>query len=155
SFPANPFIITGLQQLVGQLAPLPLTALRWPPETLDRLAHMGVRTIGEALRLPRAGFARRFGTEHLSTLDRLSGRAPDLRDRFRARERFRRKRDLTYELESHEAILMALEPLFGELGKFLRERQCGIVQLECLLRHRHAPATSCVLRLAAPGADAD
>jgi protein ImuB len=27
--------------------------------------------------------------------------------------------------------------------------------LECLLRHRHAPTTSCVLRLAAPGFDAD
>jgi protein ImuB len=151
----KPCIVTALEQLVGQLAPLPLTSLRWSPETLERLAHMGVRTIGEALRLPRAGFARRFGTDHLATLDRLSGRAADLRERFRARERFRRKRDLTYELESHEAILKALEPLFKELGKFLRERQCGIVQLECLLRHRHAPTTSCVLRLAAPGFDAD
>lgn len=152
---AKPCIVTGLQQLIGQLAPLPLTALRWPPETLERLAHMGVRTIGEVLRLPRAGFARRFGTEHLSTLDRLSGRAADIRNRFRASERFRRKCDLTYELESHDAILRALEPLFKELGTFLRERQCGIVQLECLLRHRHAPTTSCVLRLAAPGFDAD
>jgi protein ImuB len=152
---AKPLVVTGLQQLVGQLAPLPLTTLRWPPQTLDRLAHMGVRTIGEVLRLPRAGFARRFGTEQLATLDRLSGRAADLRDRFRPRERFRRKRDLTYELESHAAILMALEPLFKDLGKFLRTRQCGIVELECLLHHRHAPVTSCVLRLAAPGFDAD
>ena len=115
---------------------------------------MGVRTIGQALRLPRAGFAQRFGTEPLATLDRLTGRDPDLRERFRARERFRRKRDLTYELESHEAILRALEPLLRELGKFLQARQCGIMQLECLLQHRQAPPTSCVLRLAAPAADA-
>jgi protein ImuB len=150
----KPFTVLGLTQLISQLSPLPLRALRWPPETLDRLAHMGVRTIGQVLRLPRAGFARRFGTEHLATLDRLTGRNPDLRERFRARERFRRKRDLTYEMESHEAILRALEPLLRELGKFLEARQCGIEQLECLLQHRQAPPTSCVLRLAAPAADA-
>src|SRR5437667_106353 len=32
-------------------------------------------------------------------------------------------------------------------------RQCGVMELECLLRHRHAPPTRCVLRLAAPVAD--
>jgi len=148
------FSVVGLPHLVSQLAPLPLTGLRWPQETLDRLAHMGVRTIGQVLRLPRAGFARRFGMEHLAMLDRLTGRNADLRERFRPRERFRRKRDLTYEMESHEAILRALEPLLRELGKFLEARQCGIEQLECLLQHRQAPPTSCVLRLAAPAADA-
>lgn len=150
----QPFIVLGLAPLVGQLAPLPLEALRWSQDTLDRLARMGVRTIGQALRLPRAGFAKRFGTEPLSMLDRLTGRDADLRERFRARERFRRKRDLTYELESHEAILRALEPLLRELGTFLQARQCSLMQLECFLQHRQAPATRCLLRLAAPAADA-
>ena len=149
-----PFIVLGLAPLVGQLAPLPLKALRWPQEMLDRLARMGVRTIGQALRLPRAGFARRFGTESLAMLDRLTGRDADPRERYRVRERFRRKRDLTYELESHEAILRALEPLLRELGTFLQARQCSLMQLECFLRHRQAPITRCLLRLAAPAADA-
>lgn len=149
-----PFIVLGLAPLVGQLAPLPLKALRWPQETLDRLARMGVRTIGQALRLPRAGFARRFGTESLAMLDRLTGRDADPRERYRVRERFRRKRDLTYELESHEAILRALEPLLRELGTFLQARQCSLMQLECFLQHRQAPVTRCLLRLAAPAADA-
>ncbi len=153
--PAKMFVVLSLQQLVGRLAAIPVTALRWPEDSIERLAHMGVRTIGEVLRLPRAGFAKRFGTEHLSTLDRLVGRTADLRDRFHARERFRRKRDLTYELESHDSIVSALEPLFKELGAFLLARQCGILLLECRLRHRHAPASSCVLRLAAPSFDAE
>jgi protein ImuB len=114
---------------------------------------MGVRTIGQALRLPRAGFARRFGTDSLATLDRLTGRAADPRDRFRARERFRRRRELNYELESHDALLGALAPLMEELGKFLEARQCGVMKLECVLRHRHAEPTTCVLGLAAPVAD--
>jgi len=149
----KPFVVTDLARLVGQLMPLPLAALRWPQETLERLARMGVRTIGQVLRLPRAGFARRFGTDSLATLDRLTGRSPDLRERFRARERFRRRRELGYELESQAAILGALAPLLEELGKFLQARQCGVMKLECLLRHRRAEPTSCVLRLATPLAD--
>ncbi len=149
----KPFVVMELARLVGQLIPLPLAALRWPQETLERLARMGVRTIGQVLRLPRAGFARRFGTDSLAMLDRLTGRSPDLHERFHTRERFRRRRELSYELENHTAILGALAPLFAELGKFLEARQCGVMKLECLLRHRHAEPTSCVLRLAAPVAD--
>ena len=149
----KPFVVTELTRLVGQLMPLPLAALRWPQETFERLARMGVRTIGQVLRLPRAGFARRFGTDSLAMLDRLTGRSPDLRERFHARERFRRRRELNYELENQDAILGALAPLLAELGKFLEARQCGVMKLECLLRHRHAEPTSCVLRLAAPVAD--
>jgi len=149
----QPFVVTELTRLVGQLMPLPLAGLRWPQETFERLARMGVRTIGQVLRLPRAGFARRFGTDSLAMLDRLTGRSPDLHERFHARERFRRRRELNYELENQDAILGALAPLLAELGKFLQARQCGVMKLECLLRHRHAEPTSCVLRLAAPVAD--
>jgi protein ImuB len=145
--------IMDLTQLVGKLSPLPLATLRWPQDTLGRLARIGVRTIGEALRLPRAGFARRFGTAQLQTLDRLVGRASDLKDRFQVRARFRRRRELIYELESHAALLTVLEPLLGELGEFLEARQCGVLALECRLRHRAVPPTCCVLRLAAPLAD--
>ncbi|MGA8093112.1 MAG: DNA polymerase Y family protein [Steroidobacteraceae bacterium] len=146
-------IVMDPAQLVGRLAPLPLALLRWPQDTLDRLARIGVRTIGEALRLPRAGFARRFGTAQLQTLDRLVGRASDLRDGFQVRARFRRRRELLYELESHAALLAVLAPLLEELGEFLQARQCGVLALECRLRHRNVPPTRCVLRLAAPLAD--
>jgi len=141
-------------QLVGQLAPLPLRALRWPEEIRTRLAHSGVRTIGAVLRLPRAGFARRFGIAQLAALDALTGRAPDLRRAHQAPVRFRRRCDLTCELEDHAAILESLAPLFAALGEFLTFRQCGVAGFECLLIHRRSPATRCVLRLATPTADA-
>jgi protein ImuB len=149
----KPFTVTDKAQLVGKLASLPLAPLRWPQDVLERLARMGVTTIGQALRLPRAGFARRFGADPLAELDRLTGKIADLRHRFQARERFRRRRELTCELENTGSILAALAPLLAALGKFLQARQCGVMQLECRLRHRHAPPSSCVLRLAAPLAD--
>ena len=150
---AKPFKVVDEARLVGALAPLPLEVLRWPLEVIERLAKVGVRTIGAALRLPRAGFARRFGAETLASLDRLVGRAADPRADFHARERFRMRRGLNYELERHDALLAALAPLLEELGRFLRARQRGITELECRLWHRHVPATRCVLRLVAPAAD--
>jgi protein ImuB len=149
----SPFEVTDSARLTGALAPVPLTVLRWPPEVLERLAKVGVRTIGEALRLPRGGFARRFGRQALASLDRLVGRSADLRAHFLPPERFHVRRGFTYELERHDALLQAITPLLEDLANFLRARQCGITRLECRLVHRHVPATPCVLKLAAPAAD--
>jgi protein ImuB len=140
-------------QLVGQLAPLPLTTLRWPAAVLERLGRAGVRTIGAALRLPRGGLARRFGAAQLASLDALTGRTPDLRAAFKAPERFRHRCELGCELTSRTAIAAALAPLCAALGRFLTARQSGIMQLECRLMHRHVAPTRCVLQLAAPTAD--
>ena len=150
---SGPFAIVEETRLIGAVSSLPLRVLRWPPQVLERLAKIGVRSVGEALRLPRAGFARRFGLEQLHSLDRLTGRAPDLRERFEAPERFLARLDFTYEHVHHEAIVAALAPLCQELGRFLERRQCGITELECRLRHRRARPTRCRLELSAPLAD--
>lgn len=147
-------LVQDTARLIGSLAPLPLTALRWPQHRLERLASIGVRTVGQALRLPRAGFAQRFGTAALADLDRLTGRMPDPRARFEAPVRFRCRRELPCESASHAQIVAALRPLVDALGRFLVARQCGVLELECRLRHRHVEPTRCVLRLGAPLADA-
>jgi protein ImuB len=149
----QPLVIPDLAQLVGQLAPLPLDALRWPEETCARLARAGVRTIGAVLRLPRAGFARRFGVAQLAMLDALTGRTRELRAAFQAPVRFRRRRELDCELSGQGQLLTELAPLIAALGAFLTARQCGVMELECRLVHRQAPPTRCVLTLAAPCAN--
>jgi protein ImuB len=146
-------VITDLAQLVGLLAPLPIGALRWPEETRARLARAGVRTIGAVLRLPRAGFARRFGVAQLAMLDALTGRTRDVRAAHRAPVRFRRRHELDCEVSDHDRLLATLEPLFDALGAFLTAHQCGVMELECHLVHRNAPPTNYVLTLAAPCAN--
>ncbi|MET0291890.1 MAG: DNA polymerase Y family protein [Steroidobacteraceae bacterium] len=136
--------------LVGTLARLPLDALRWPEDIPRRLAAVGVRTLGAALRLPRAGFARRFGPLALQTLDRLVGRCPDPRLQYVAKERFRRRCDPDVELVDQAAVLTRLTPLCEELERFLTVRQLGITSLALELVHRHRAPTRQVLRLAAP-----
>ena len=56
------------------LAPLPLTALRLPGETVAALARLGLKRIGDILDLPRAPLAARFGVDLLRRLDRALGR---------------------------------------------------------------------------------
>ena len=65
--PAKSFKVTDQAHLIGQVASLPLITLRWPERRIERLEKMGVYTVGQALRLPRAGFARRFGTAQLAS----------------------------------------------------------------------------------------
>jgi protein ImuB len=106
------------------------------------------------MRLPRAGFAKRFGVALLADLDRLLGRRADPRRRLAPRERYRGRRDFDHEITDHERILRALSPLLEELEQFLRVRQRGITALQCRFHHYRAAPTVCALRLAAPEADA-
>lgn len=137
-------------QLVGALAPLPLATLRLPPDVLARLAKMGVTGIGAALRLPRAGLARRFGPATLATLDRLVGRSHEPRRDVSRRERYRARHEPAYELTEQPAVIAFVTPMLEALEEFLRRRQGSITALECRLQHRGGTATRCRLRFAQP-----
>jgi len=143
-------MVSSRERLVGLLSPLPVAVLRWPRAELERLESIGVRTIGALLRLPRAGFARRFGKPALQMLDRLVGVAPDLRRVHRARERFQSRREPDFELQSQMAVLSYLASSLAELERFLCLRQAAIESLQLRLHHR-APRqpTRITLRFAA------
>ena len=115
---------------------------------------MGVRTVGDCLRLPRDGFARRFEPQMLRTLDRAVGRAPDPRAAFVRRERYAARRDLEPEISDTDRLGRALAPLLDELCGYLQARGCAVDALEFRLAHRDAPATRVRLRFAEPTAQA-
>jgi protein ImuB len=136
--------------LPARLASLPLAVTRWPERALQLLATMGMRTLGECLRLPRDGLARRFEPRLRLDLDRALGLAADPRAAFVARERFVARRDLEPESADTVRLQRAIEPLLADLCAFLRGRGAGIDSLELLLRHREAPATRLRLGFAEP-----
>nr|WP_281413864.1 DNA polymerase Y family protein [Rhizobium rhizoryzae] len=55
------------------LAPLPLAALRIDDATVQGLAKLGLKQVGDLLEAPRAPLARRFGTQLLLRLDQALG----------------------------------------------------------------------------------
>ncbi len=137
-------------RLAGRLAPLPLKALRWPEEELGRLGSMGIATLGELLRLPRDGLARRIGAERLGELDRLTGSRPDPRVQLTPAERFRERVEPDYETTDRERLLTLLGPALTRLEEFLRERQRGVMALRLTLHHRGGASTACVLHCVVP-----
>jgi protein ImuB len=139
--------------LPSRLADLPIHCTRWPERSLETLATMGVRTVGDCLRLPRDGFARRFEPHLLDMLDRAVGRRPDPRVNFIPRERFAAGRDLEPEIEDAACLDEACAPLLDELGAFLRKRRGSVQALELRLVHREAPPTRLRLRFVGPVTD--
>ena len=108
---------------------------RTQPRTL---ATMGVRTVGDCLRLPRDGFARRFEPRMLDMLDRALGRRPDPRDGFIPRERFAAERDLEPEIADTAAPRRGLRAAARRaLCAF-----CGSVDAAC----RHSSCGSCIAK---------
>jgi protein ImuB len=146
-------VIRQAADLASRLADLPIRCTRWPERSLETLATMGVRTVGDCLRLPRDGFARRLEPHLLDMLDRAVGRRPDPRAGFISRERFAAGRDLELEITDTKLLDVAFAPLLDELGAFLRKRGCSVQVLELRLVHREPPSTRVRLRFVEPVAD--
>lgn len=142
--------ITSPARLTSRLAPLPLAHLHWPEEELVRLGSMGVGTLGELLRLPRAGLARRIGPQRLAELDRIAGSRFDPRASLAPPARFRERIDPDFETTDRERLLAALAPALTRLEDFLREREQGVMALRLVLHCRRAEPSTCVLRCVAP-----
>ncbi len=127
--------------LPGHLAKLPIACTAWDVERLHTLRAMGVVSVGELLRLPRAGLARRLHPAMVQDLDIALARQFAPRRTFVARERFRERCDFETEIEHVAYLEKALEPLIARCAQFLRERQAGVQNLQLRLKHREGPAT--------------
>ncbi|GAC1668171.1 MAG: DNA polymerase Y family protein [Steroidobacteraceae bacterium] len=134
--------------LAGHLAELPIACTAWDITRLQTLRAMGVTRIGELLRLPRTGLARRLGTATIQALDIALARQFAPRRAFVPRARFREQCDFETEIENVAYLEKAIEPLIGRCAQFLRERQAGVQTLRLQLRHRAGPPTRVHLGLA-------
>ncbi len=128
--------------IMAALRSLPLSCLDWPPTVLESLAGMGITDVGDCLRLPREGFARRFGAKRLLELDRVLGRAPDPRNSWRAPERFCADFEMTEEQGDREILLTICHELLQAQEQFLLARQLGTQRLLFTFFHLKAKATS-------------
>lgn len=139
--------ITDVHELRACLAPLPIAVLAFDAETQETLAELGLRCIGDCLRLPRDGLARRFGPALLRELDRALGKAPDTRAAYVAPPRFSGQLLLPAPVDDSEALLFAAQRLLRELAGFLRARAGGVQELCFVLRHAKGAPTRITLRL--------
>ena len=118
-----------------ELERLPTDVLDLPPPLHDLLQDIGVRTLGECLRLPRDGLARRGGKELLGQLDRALGRVPDPRPTFVPPGRFEAALQLPAPAGEADALLFAARRLIAELCGWLAATGKGVQRLAFALAH--------------------
>ena len=136
--------------LAGSLGPLPLSVTHWPEDILTLLNEMGVRRIGDCLRLPRDGFARRIGRRYLRELDRALGKRPDPRVGFEKPRNLSSKIDFTGETDDRGLLAAALGKMVERLVDRLRSRQAQARELAIVLHHANRPPTVSGLDLMEP-----
>ncbi len=144
----TPSQIEDVELLPTRLAKVPIACTAWDAERLQTLRAMGVTHLGELMRLPRAGLARRLTPALVRDLDIALARQAAPRRAFVPRERFRERCDFETEIEHVAYLEKALEPLVERCARFLRRRQAGIQALQLKLTHREGPATCVQLGLA-------
>lgn len=136
--------------LSHNLSSLPLACLRWPQEPMKLLDALGLCTVGELMRLPRGGLARRLGAEWLEALDRALGHRADPRRHFLPPQRYEAAFGIEIPIDTTAALEALLVSHLDGLQDFLRGRQAAIGVLDFRLRHRKRAATRLRLALAAP-----
>lgn len=145
--------VTELRDLPGVLRELPLGLLELEERQLRALHSMGLRRLGELLRLPRAGLAQRFGTALVDRIERLLGQRPDPRLPWRSPPRFMQTLTLPAETSDTEALLFPARRLLLELEAFLRRQDAGAQQLRWILGHERQSPTCLELELSATTRD--
>ena len=137
----------------SQLDKLPIAVLRWPTDVELRLWRFGTRTLGDLLRLPRGGLAKRIGANLLTELDRALGRCSSLRRSVVETERFHDTVRLDYEIATTAQLEPLLRSSLQRLATFLTKRQLTVGEFRIALRHREQRSTPIRIALARPTSD--
>lgn len=130
------------------LAPLPVAALRLPPEMSIALQRLGLHTVGDLLAAPRAPLARRFGQELLTRLDQALGVMPEpltpLAEPVHYAVRMTLPEPIGLLADVEAGLLRLLEPLCAKLTA----QQVGARSLCLTLRRVDGKSQDLELRLA-------
>ena len=109
--------------------PLPLIALRLPPDMIRSLGRMGLHRIGQLCRQPRGPLARRFGRVLMDALDHATGDRPQPLQPVRPVATFQAVRHCLEPIITRPAIDQAVEALLAEICRALLEASRGARRL--------------------------
>ncbi len=107
----------------GRLERLPIEVTGFETEFFKSI---GVATVGDLLRLPREGLAKRCGQALLDDLDRALGCAAEPRRFFEPPQRFAARLALAAEVTHAEALLFPARRLLAQLEGLLAARHAGV-----------------------------
>jgi protein ImuB len=140
--------------LASALGAVPLATSGLDDDAIAALRGMGFRNLRDLFRLPRAELARRIGPDALDHLDRMRGLAAETLARYRPADRFERRLEFSFGIESQGALAFALQRLVRELAAFLVARDGGVERFTLVLGHERGASTRIEVGLLAPQREA-
>ena len=124
--------VTG-ESMRAHLRPLPVAALRLPPDMVETLRRLGLKKIGDLEKLPRGPLTARFGPEVLQRLEQAFGRAPEAISPDLPHVPFRTQLRFFDGLTADDQILEAVRHLAADLEGLLEREQAGARRLALTL----------------------
>jgi len=121
--------------LQQRLAVLPATALVDDARAQEALQSMGLLTLADLRRQPRAGLTRRFGPALLDALDRAHGVSPDPREPIAPPLCFADRVELHARTEFVDALLAGAAVLLARMAAWARARHARVQRFVLTLHH--------------------
>ncbi|MEZ5793006.1 Y-family DNA polymerase [Albidovulum sp.] len=140
-------------QALAALETLPVAALRLDGDVVTALQRLGLRTIGELERTPRAPLARRSGPEPLLRLDQALGRQGEQIAPLAEPPHFGARLTLPEPIGLYDDVMAGTARLLEPLCARLKAEEAGARVLCLTLRRVDQAAQTVELRLARPLSD--
>jgi protein ImuB len=147
--------------LLRALEAAPVALLAAGYEHAAALQGMGLRTLRDVRKLPRAGLARRFGVALLDEMDRAFGDRPDPREPITLPPDFHSQLELFARADTTEQLLYGAQVLLARLVAWLSAQHAFVRSFSLVMKHearwrqeQTAPATVLEIALAEPSRDA-
>ena len=125
----------GRPALQQALEAAPLWLLAAGHEHAQALQGMGLHSVGDARRLPRAGLARRFGPGLLDELDCALGDRPDPREPVVLPPAFHSQLELFARADTTEQLLYGAQVLLARLVAWLSAQHAFVCRFSLLMKH--------------------
>jgi protein ImuB len=159
--PAKALHCTDMAALQDTLASAPAWLLDCGRGQWDALQGMGLRTLDDLRRLPRAGLARRFGADLLDEIDRAWGERPDPRRWVVLPPVFETRLELFARADTTAQVLQGAVILLDRLVAWAQAHHARVrkfvLTMRHEVRHRHpedSTETQLEIALAEPSRDA-
>jgi protein ImuB len=128
-YAANGSIIPEGEQAMA-LMPLPSAALRLEDSALERLEKLGLKSIGDFLRMPRTALRRRFGQGLLTRLDQALGAEMEMLEPVKIPSPFEERLPCLEPIRTATGIEIAIKTLLEKLCERLNRESKGLRKCE-------------------------
>jgi len=135
------------------IASLPLAALNLSPRIIKKLRQVGVRRIGDLMRLPRAELTAGYGPEPLQKLDRALGQSPEILKFISAPPEWREAEHYAEPIFAPIQLQAAIHRLTAKLCVRLADAQAGATAMAARFYRIDSERPEILLAFATPCRD--